>query len=132
MTTILLILHVMVTLVMIILILLQRSEGGGLGIGGGGGGMGSFATPRSTANALTKATMFCFVMFVTLSLILAVMAGNRHGTSIIDKLDQSAPVSAAPVDPAAAVADTPVKPDQSAPPPASSPKAGAPAVPLSK
>lgn len=116
MTTFLLVFHLLVTLAMIGLILLQRSEGGGLGIGGGGGGMGSFATPRATANALTKATMICFALFVVLSLILAVMAGHRNGGSLLDKLDtpveSAAPASAAPTEQ----------------PPSSS----APAVPISK
>ncbi|HRC27330.1 MAG TPA: preprotein translocase subunit SecG, partial [Alphaproteobacteria bacterium] len=56
METVLLVIHMILALAIIGLVLIQRSEGGGLGIGGGGGGLGNFATPRATANALTRAT----------------------------------------------------------------------------
>lgn len=93
---VLLVIHMIVTLVMIGLILLQRSEGGGLGVGGGNGGLGSFATPRATANALSRATIICFGLFVTLSLILAIMAGHQSQRgSILDRLSEApAPVTA--------------------------------------
>lgn len=93
---VLLVIHMIVTLVMIGLILLQRSEGGGLGVGGGNGGLGSFATPRATANALSRATLVCFALFVSLSLILAILAGNQSQRgSILDRLnDAPAPVTA--------------------------------------
>ena len=93
---VLLVIHLLITLVMIGLILLQRSEGGGLGVGGGNGGMGNFASPRSTANALSKATTFCFALFVGLSLLLAILAGTKTGSSsLIDKLSD-APAASAP------------------------------------
>ncbi len=91
MIQVLLVIHLIVTVLMIGLILLQRSEGGGLGIGGGSGGLGAFASPRATANALSRATMGCFAAFVVLSLVLAVLAGGQGGagsTSLIDKLSE--------------------------------------------
>ncbi len=101
MTQVLLVIHLIVTIVMIGLILLQRSEGGGLGVGGGNGGLGGFAGPRATANALSRATMTCFALFVALSLILAIMAGSgSNKAGLIDQLSV----------PAAAVQDSSVPP----------------------
>lgn len=112
MTQVLLVIHLLVTVVMIGLILLQRSEGGGLGVGGGSGGLGSFAGPRATASALTRATMICFILFVSLSLVLAIMAGGSRMTSVLDQLDKtSAPVSV-PVDGGDQGAVTPIEPLQ--------------------
>lgn len=92
MTQVLLVIHLIVTVVMIGLILLQRSEGGGLGVGGGNGGLGGFAGPRATANALSRATMTCFALFVVLSLILAIIAGSGSKTGLIDQLATPAAV----------------------------------------
>ena len=87
MIQVVLILHLILAVSIIALILLQRSEGGGLGIGGGGG-MGGFATPQSTANALTKATGICAALFFITSMTLAVMAENSRPASIVDQLDK--------------------------------------------
>lgn len=95
MMEVLLVVHLLVTLVMIGLILLQRSEGGGLGIGGGSGGMGALAGPRATANILSRATKICFILFVGISLVLAVMANMQHGKKgVLEQLDvQTLPVN---------------------------------------
>lgn len=77
MGTVLLVIHMILALAIIGLVLIQRSEGGGLGIGGGGGGLGNFATPRSTANALTRATALCVAGFFATSLILGIVAGTQ-------------------------------------------------------
>jgi preprotein translocase subunit SecG len=143
MTTILIIIHLVVTLVMIGLILLQRSEGGGLGVGGGGGGMGSFAGPRATANILTKMTMYCFILFVGISLVLAYMAGHRATGGLINQLDANVPAKSAPAtEPTAGIpavatpavdasavspdAKSEIKPEIKGEPPVSSEKAGVP------
>lgn len=84
METVILVVHLMIALAIIILVLLQRSSGGGLGIGGGGG-MGDFATARSTANVLTKATTFCAILFFCTSLSLGIMAKNAS-TDTSDEL----------------------------------------------
>lgn len=89
-----LVIHLILAVSLICMILLQRSEGGGLGIGGGGG-LGSLASPHSTASALTKATQICAACFFITSLILAILAGSHHKSrSIMDALDQPAPVAA--------------------------------------
>lgn len=82
MENVVLVIHLILALAIIGLVLLQRSEGGGLGIGGGGG-LGRLATPRGTANLLTRATAICGACFFATSLILALLAGHssqaRHG-----------------------------------------------------
>ncbi len=88
MESVILVIHLFLALAIIGLVLLQRSEGGGLGIGGGGG-LGGLASPKSTANALTKATGFCAAAFFCTSLLLGVLAGthSRANHSILDALD---------------------------------------------
>lgn len=92
---VILVIHLILTLALIVLILLQRSEGGGLGVGGGGGGMGSFASPQSTANALTKATQIVGFCFFGTSLILAILAsrGGTQPASILDAVDNPPAIS---------------------------------------
>ena len=99
---VILVIHLFLALAIIGLVLLQRSEGGGLGMGGGG--LGGLASPRSAANALTRATAFCALAFFCTSLILGILAGRNStaGTSILDALDEAAPVTQeAPVNPEA-------------------------------
>lgn len=80
MDSVVLVIHLFLALGIIGLVLMQRSEGGGLGIGGGGGGgggAGNFASPRGTANFLSRATAICAAAFFTTSLILGVLAGAQ-------------------------------------------------------
>lgn len=101
---VILVIHLLLALGIIGLVLMQRSEGGGLGIGGGGGGAGNFASPRGTANFLTKATGICAGLFFCTSLLLGILAGQHHqersvldaletDTSIENTLDTNADVS---------------------------------------
>lgn len=88
MENVILVIHLFLALAIIGLVLLQRSEGGGLGIGGGGGGLGGLASPKGTANALTKATAFCAAAFFCTSLVLGVLASqaSRERLSLADAL----------------------------------------------
>jgi preprotein translocase subunit SecG len=79
MSTVLLLVHVMVTLALVGVILLQRSEGGALGIGGGGG----FMTGRSAGNALTKTTAILATCFFATSLALSILASQQGGAPSI-------------------------------------------------
>lgn len=89
MENVVLVIHLMLALSIIGLVLLQRSEGGGLGIGGGGG-LGGLASPKATANALTKATGVCVACFFATSLILGIMAGGKGtGGSILDQVEET-------------------------------------------
>ena len=110
MTTILLIIHLVVTLALIGVVLIQRSEGGGLGVGTTQG-MGSFMSGRGTANLLTRTTAILAAAFMALSLTLALL--NRGTTlengrsSILD----AAPTPAIPAP--AALAPVPAVPSTS-------------------
>ena len=96
MSTLLLVVHLLVTLALIGVVLLQRSEGGGLGIGSSQG-MGSFMSGRGTANLLTRATAVLGTAFFVLSLTLALI--NRGAVTQRSILDQ-APASSSPSAPA--------------------------------
>ncbi len=91
MENVVLVIHLFLALAIIGLVLLQRSEGGGLGIGGGGGGLGGFASPRGTADALTKATGFCAVGFFCTSILLGILAGThtQDSKTIMEALDNA-------------------------------------------
>ncbi len=98
--TVLLIVHLFVTIALIGVVLIQRSEGGGLGIGTSQG-MGGFMSGRGTANLLTRTTAILAAIFMSLSLILALVNRGTSGSarSILDTPSSSSP--AAPVAPAA-------------------------------
>lgn len=79
--TFLLVVQAIIATVLVTVILMQRSEGGGLGVGGSPSGLMS---ARGAADFLTRATTVLATLFVTLSVILAVMASTRHAASTID------------------------------------------------
>lgn len=123
MQEVILVIHLILALVIIGLVLLQRSSGGGLGIGGGSGGMGDFASARSAANALTKATTICAFLFFATSISLAVIAKNSGARKGLLESYET-PAAAAPVLPAA-----PAPAEGAAAPAAATPEAPAPATP---
>jgi preprotein translocase subunit SecG len=107
-STVLLIVHLFVTLALIGVVLIQRSEGGGLGIGSSQG-MGSFRSGRGTANLLTRATAILAVIFMGLSLTLALMDRGTSTAPGRSLLDTPAPATA-PASPAPAVPSGPSAP----------------------
>ena len=115
-------------------ILMQRSEGGGLGIGGSPNGMMS---ARGAADFLSRATKWLAVVFVSLSIALAVVAVNAtSGDEISTTLDRTvAPAQdplATPADPLAAPAPTTAPAEggaEAAPAPATDPAEPAPTQP---
>ena len=80
MFTFLLVVHAIIAAALVTVILMQRSEGGGLGMGGSPSGLMS---ARGAADFLTRSTTILAGMFITLSIVLAVLAATR-GTSEID------------------------------------------------
>lgn len=91
MENVVLIIHLLLALGLIIVVLMQRSEGGGLGMGSGGGGA---TAGRSAATALGKVTWVLAIAFIITSMTLTIFAAQRaSGTSVIDRLGGSAPVS---------------------------------------
>ena len=92
MITFLLVVHTLIAIGLVAVILLQRSEGGGLGIGGGTGG--GLMSARGAANLLTRSTTVLAVLFISTSIILAVLAA---GTNKAKPIDTSLAKTAAPV-----------------------------------
>ncbi len=92
MTTVLLIIHLFVTLALIGVVLIQRSEGGGLGIGSSQG-MGSFMSGRGTANLLTRTTAILAVIFMGLSMALAMLNRGTSGSTTRSILDTAPPAA---------------------------------------
>lgn len=109
MTTVVLVIHLMVTIALVGIIMVQRSEGGALGIGGGGGG---FMTARGAANLLTRLTAILAAAFFATSILLAILAstGSKSSTGIggatteqsgkAPEADKGSPPKLAPVVPA--------------------------------
>jgi preprotein translocase subunit SecG len=103
MIILLFVVHVAIAVALVGVILLQKSEGGALGMGGGG--MSGFMTGRSTANLLTRTTMFLAIAFFATSGLLVWLSGHSgSSTSLIDQgstpTTQEAPaVPAAPAPP---------------------------------
>lgn len=78
MTGFLLTVHVLVAAALIGIILLQRSDGGALGgLGGGSDPFGGVMSQRGSANLLTRTTSILAVVFMALSLMLAVLESRR-------------------------------------------------------
>ena len=85
MTTVILIIHIIISIAIVGLVLMQRSEGGGLGIGGGN----NFMSARGTADLLTRATTFLAIAFFCTSILLAVLAGyGKKTVSIVEEVSQ--------------------------------------------
>ena len=79
-------------------ILMQRSEGGGLGVGGSPSGMMS---ARGAADLLTRTTTVLAILFVGLSVLLAVLASQEGKSSGIDQtLQRDTGAVTAPAQPA--------------------------------
>lgn len=115
MTTVILVIHVLLTVALIAVILLQRSEGGALGIGGGSGGGSGFMSGRATANVLTRATAILAGLFFLTSIALAILATHRDKPrSIVDHPAGSAPAAPASTAPAGS-SDQPAAPAPATP-----------------
>jgi preprotein translocase subunit SecG len=125
MFTFLLVVQALIAASLVGVILMQQSEGGGLGMGGSPTGLMS---ARGAANFLTKATAYLAVLFVGLSIALAVVATQKAAPTTIDTSLARKPLPTAPVVPAPVV---PLSGDPaSVAPSTTTPLTPAPAVPL--
>jgi preprotein translocase subunit SecG len=85
-TVLLVIVYVLVCIFLILVVLLQQGKGADLaGAFGGGGSQTSFG-PRSASNIMHRLTTGSFVLFVVLSLSLAILSG-KSGTSVMDTVE---------------------------------------------
>ncbi|WP_417594797.1 preprotein translocase subunit SecG [Parasphingorhabdus sp.] len=101
------VLQALVAAMLVGVILMQKSEGGGLGVGGSPSGM---MTARGAADLLTRTTSVLAVLFVSLSIALAILAAAEGKVETIDQSlqrDNSAPVSA-PADDVPLIGDDPL------------------------
>ena len=91
MIEVILVFHLFIAIAMVISVLLQRSEGGALGMGGGGT-MGGLMTTRGSANLLTRATAVLAAIFMSTSILLAILSGaTQKKSSIMDQPAIEAP-----------------------------------------
>ena len=99
MFTFLLVVQTLIAASLVAVILMQRSEGGGLGVGGSSAGL---MTARGAADFLTRATAVLGGLFITISILLAAIAGvSRESTTVDTSLVKQQPAQQAPIAPAA-------------------------------
>ncbi|NNM29922.1 MAG: preprotein translocase subunit SecG [Akkermansiaceae bacterium] len=108
----LLVIHVTVSLLLILVVLMQRPKQEGLGAAFGGG-MTDSMWGAQTTNVLQKGTVYLGTLFVALSLVLAILIGNKnYDPALQAKRDAEAAAAAEPA-PAEAPAPTPATPGPS-------------------
>jgi len=89
-TVLLVILYVLVCIFLILVVLLQQGKGADLaGAFGGAGSQASFG-PRTSTNIMHRLTTVSFVLFVILSMTLAIISGKRYG-SVMEAVAASPP-----------------------------------------
>jgi preprotein translocase subunit SecG len=94
MTVLLILIYVLVCLFLIMVVLLQQGKGADLaGAFGGGGSQTSFG-PRGTANIMHRLTTVSFVLFVVLSMTLAILSGKRSA-SVMENVTVATPTPVA-------------------------------------
>jgi len=139
MTTLILIIHIIVSLALIFIVLLQTGKGADMGAAFGGSNQTVFGS-QGAATFLSKITTVAAVLFMVTSLSLAVFASRRASSVMsdsplpalapaVDPLAQSAEPAAVPIDlPAIPTEPVPAAPaeEASAPP---APAAEAPTAP---
>jgi preprotein translocase subunit SecG len=94
---ILVIIYILVCLFLVMVVLLQQGKGADLaGAFGGGGSQASFGA-RSATNIMHRLTTLSFVLFVVLSMTLAILSGKSR-KSVMESVQEAAPVVAVEVD----------------------------------
>ena len=92
MGTLLVIIYVLVCIFLVMVVLLQQGKGADLaGAFGGGGSQASFG-PRSSTNIMHRLTTVSFVLFIVLSMALAIFSGKAR-TSVMEDVE-AAPLTA--------------------------------------
>lgn len=104
------IIHVIVCIALIMIVLLQTGKGADMGAAFGGGSSNTLFGATGASTFLGKMTTVAAVVFMLTSLILAYMATNRRGTSVLvdqPPIEQTTPESATETAPPAATTTTP-------------------------
>lgn len=93
MFTFLLVVQAIIAALLVTVILMQRSEGGGLTSSGSPSGLMS---ARGASDFLTRSTAILATLFVSMSILLAVLAAGRHSTTIDASRQRAAEIAATP------------------------------------
>jgi preprotein translocase subunit SecG len=90
--TLLVIIYVLVCFFLVMVVLLQQGKGADLaGAFGGGGSQASFG-PRSATNIMHRLTTVSFVLFIVLSMALAILSGKNR-TSVMEDVEAAPPTA---------------------------------------
>lgn len=116
MTTLILIIHVIVSLALIFIVLLQTGKGAEMGAAFGGSNQTVFGS-QGAATFLSKVTTAAAVLFMVTSLTLAVSASHKAGSVMTDAPLPAAAPAAGPVETAPPPADVPAIPLEAVPAP---------------
>ncbi len=93
-------LEVLTALLLVGIILIQQSKAGG-GLGAVGGGVTETVFGATAGNVLTRGTVILASVFLGVTLLLAIITGQRGvGKSVVDDIRFEPAVSAEPVEPA--------------------------------
>lgn len=76
--TFLLVSQIIVAVLLVIIVLLQKNDNDSLSGIGGSGGLNSVISSKSSANVLTKTTMFLVALFMINCLVLATISNNSQ------------------------------------------------------
>lgn len=112
MITLLTVLHILVCIFLILVVLLQQGKGADWAGAFGGGGTQTAFGARGAGTILSKATTVAAVLFMVLSLALAILISQRGGgTSVI----RESVIPPAPTQPAQPGQQPPAPPQQQQP-----------------
>lgn len=103
------VIHVIVCIALIMIVLLQTGKGADMGAAFGGGSSNTLFGATGASTFLGKMTTVAAVVFMLTSLILAYMATNRRGTSVLvdqPAVEQTTPESTTETAPPAATTTT--------------------------
>jgi preprotein translocase subunit SecG len=105
--------HVLLAAAIVGLVLLQRGRGADAGAGFGAGASGTVFGARGSASFLSRMTAILATLFIVTSLALAYMGGHRTAapTSVLDRVQQSAPAQDAELPALPAEAGEPESPE---------------------
>ncbi|MDD2501126.1 MAG: preprotein translocase subunit SecG [Geobacter sp.] len=110
MTTLITILHVLISLFIIGMVLLQSGKGAEMGASFGGGGSQSVFGAGGGGNFMTKLTTAAAIIFMLTSLTLAYFSGHMPASSIMSGKQPKKPAPVAPAMPTPAAPVVPAAP----------------------
>lgn len=116
MTTVLVVLHVIISLLLIGVVLIQRGQGAEMGVSFGGGGAQTLFGSRGSGSFLGKLTGGLAAAFMLTSLILAFFSQQHSGSVVERALTTELPAQQLPAEKTPGPASKPEVPAESLPP----------------